>query len=132
MTEQSPRAISHPKLVAFGVPIAICGGVFAARILWEETSLTIQQGPQMIGFSLAHIYPWAFLAPISLALWILVAAITLTISLVRRRRVSWSTWGVLSFAVLVLITISVPPSFWQWSFNGKFASSSQTNAYCGV
>lgn len=30
---------------------------FYLRILWEQTALTWQRGPQMIGFSLAHQHP---------------------------------------------------------------------------
>lgn len=40
-------------LIAIGVPAVLFTAILAGRMLWEETFLTIQQGPQMLGFSLA-------------------------------------------------------------------------------
>ena len=40
-------------LVATGVPAVLFTAILAGRMLWEETFLTFQQGPQMLGFSLA-------------------------------------------------------------------------------
>jgi hypothetical protein len=39
-------------LVAIGVPAVLFTAILAGRMLWEETFLTFQQGPQMLGFSL--------------------------------------------------------------------------------
>jgi hypothetical protein len=51
--------------------------VLAGHLIWEETALTIRQGPQMIGFSLIHSSYGAilFLAPLIFALWFLAALV---------------------------------------------------------
>ena len=38
-------------LLAFGIPTILFTVILAGRIVWEETFLTIQQGPQMIGLA---------------------------------------------------------------------------------
>jgi len=58
-------------LVGLGVAATLFTGMLAGRMVWEETSLTLQEGPQMLGFSLAHgAGAILFLAPILLSLWI--------------------------------------------------------------
>ncbi|MGD0893860.1 MAG: hypothetical protein ABR923_20245, partial [Terracidiphilus sp.] len=68
-TRQSSRV-----LTSLGVLAILFTATLVARMLWEETSLTIREGPQMLGFSLAH-GPGAilFLAPVTLVLWLLIA-----------------------------------------------------------
>jgi hypothetical protein len=93
-------------------------------MLWEETSLTIREGPQMLGFSLAH-GPGAilFLAPVTLVLWLLIAVVVLAVCLWRRRSLSKRYWSTLAVAILVLGTLSIPPEFWQWLMIGTFSAS---------
>jgi len=75
---------SSKALVSVGVAATVLTGVLAVRMVWEETSLTIQEGPQMVGFSLAH-GPGAVLlfAPIILVIWIATAIVVLLIGLLR-------------------------------------------------
>jgi NO-binding membrane sensor protein with MHYT domain len=80
-------------LVGLGIAATLFTGMLAARMVWEETSLTWQQGPQMLGFSLAHgAGAVLFLAPILLSLWILVALIVLVVCLLRKRKIPGSYW----------------------------------------
>jgi hypothetical protein len=112
-------------------PFAICGMVtvfftamFAGRILWEETLLTWRQGPQMLGFSLAH-GSWVvlFLAPMALSTWLAVAFIALVVYLFKRRRPSFATLATASAGVMIIGLLSIPPQFWIWLFAGSFARS---------
>jgi hypothetical protein len=122
----SKPTVSLPnKLAIVGVPVILLAVALTSRIVWEETALTMQQGPQMIGFSLAHGSGAVLLfAPILLVLWLLIALVTAIVSLVRKRRLSRWFWSTGAIAVLVLGALSLPPVFWQWLFLGSFARSS--------
>jgi hypothetical protein len=111
-------------LVAIGVPLVLFTAIFAGRMLWEETFLTVQQGPQMLGFSLAHGGGAVlFLAPFLLALWLLVALVTVAVCLWRKRLLSRWHWLTLASAIVTLGVLSIPPAFWQWAFIGTCAKS---------
>ena len=111
-------------LVGLGIAATLFTGMLAARMVWEETSLTWQQGPQMLGFSLAHgAGAVLFLAPILLSLWILVALIVLVVCLLRKRKIPGSYWLTLGGALAVIGILSIPPVFFQWSLIGSFAKS---------
>jgi hypothetical protein len=111
-------------LIFSGILLVSFAAVFMVRIVWEETLLTLRDGPQMVGFSLAH-GSWVFLlfAPILLALWFLMAFITMIGSLWRRRRLSKGLWLTLAAAAIVLGVVSLPEAFWQSMFIGSFAKS---------
>jgi hypothetical protein len=93
-TKQSGRW--QRVLVLAGVPVIFLTAILAVRIVWEETFLTLQHGPQMIGFSLAH-GPAAVLlfAPLLLAAWFVVAFLTMAVTLWRKRRLSIWFWSCL-------------------------------------
>lgn len=111
-------------LVASGVPVVVLTALFAARMVWEETVLTFQQGPQMLGFSLAHRRgAILFLTPILLTLWLFVALVTMAACLWRKRSLSKWYWSTLASVVLTLGVLSIPAAFWQWAFIGTFARS---------
>lgn len=115
---------SHRTLLVIGVLLIVFAALLAARITWEETFLTFQQGPQMVGFSLAH-GPGAilFIAPFILALWLVVTLIIMTVSLVKKKPLSRPFWSILAAAVLVISVLSIPAEFWQWMFIVSFAKS---------
>jgi len=110
-------------LIAFGMPAIFFATLLAARLTWEETILTIEQGPQMVGWTIAHIFPFMFLAPLALAFWFLIAVIVLIASLIRRRPLSPLFWSTFAAGALVLGLFFVPGEFWQWAFIGSFARS---------
>ena len=111
--------------LSIGVLAILFAAVLAGRTVWEETFLTIRDGPQMLGFSLAHgSGAILFLAPVALVLWLVIALVALGISLWRRRRLSNRYWSIVGGAVLVLGIIAIPPEFWQWLMIGSFAKSS--------
>jgi hypothetical protein len=90
-------------------PIAL---LFAARIAWEKTLLTWSQGPQMVGFSLMHTYPFFMMAGVlcSLALMVwLVTAIWYFIA--RRREVRVIDSVMIAGALFVVVAIFTPDNF---------------------
>ncbi|MGA7313662.1 MAG: ankyrin repeat domain-containing protein [Silvibacterium sp.] len=96
----------------------------AARMVWEETFLTLREGPQMVGFTLAHgVGAILFLAPLLLCIWLLIALVATVISLCHKRPLSTWYWSTLASAILTLGFLSLPASFWQWMFIGTFATS---------
>lgn len=98
--------------------------LLAARIIWEETLLTWREGPQMVGFSLAHgAGAILLLAPLLLTLWLLAAIIRLVLYLIKKRKISAITWATFSVAILTFVLLVIPPNFWQWQFAGTFAKS---------
>jgi hypothetical protein len=115
---------SFKALVSVGVAASVFTAILAGRMVWEETSLTIQQGPQMLGFSLAHGSGVVlFLAPVVFLLWILAAIVVLVVCLLRKTPLSRWYWLTLGSAVGIVGILSIPPVFWQWSLIGIFAGS---------
>lgn len=111
-------------LVLTGVPIVLATVALTARMVWEETFLTLRDGPQMLGFALAHgAGAVLFLAPLLLALWLLIALIALVVCLWRKRALSRWYWSTVVCAILTLGVLSIPTSFWQWMFIDAFARS---------
>jgi len=112
-------------LFAIGIPANIFAAILTARITWEETSLTLQQGPQMIGFSLAHGFgAILFLSPLVLAIWLIVALITLVVSAIRKKKIGKYFSFCCIAAVVILGVLSLPTAFWQYVFIANFAKSS--------
>ena len=123
--ETKQRGRWQRVLVFAGIPVIFFSAILTARIVWEETSLTLQQGPQMIGFSLAHgAGAILLLAPILLAAWFAVAFLTMVVTLWRRSRLSKWLGPCLGTSVVVFVVLVLPPAFWQWLFIGSFAKSS--------
>lgn len=115
---------SYPGLLITGVLLLIATASLAARLIWEETALTIHDGPQMIGFSLAHGYfAPLLLAPLLLALWLVVALVVMVFALRRKQRLHPTFWSTLAAAVAVLAVLSLPATFWQWLLVRRFANS---------
>ena len=111
-------------LVFSGIPLILFAAVLAVRIVWEETLLTLREGPQMLGFSLAH-GPGVillFALPLLIA-WLAVAFVTMVVSLSRRKRLSRGFWLTVVCAGVVLGVSALPATFWQWMFIERFAQS---------
>jgi hypothetical protein len=116
------KETSSGFLIVGGVSL-VFGALFAARIAWEETFLTISRGPQMIGFAIAHIFPITFLLPIPLVFWFVIAVVVVIVSLIRRRPLPPRFWSTFTVAALVVGVLLLPAEFWQWAFIGCFAKS---------
>jgi hypothetical protein len=115
---------SHPVLLLIGIPLIFFAALLAWRTIWEETSLSLEQGPQMIGFSMAH-GPFAIFlfVPIILMFWLVVALIVMGVSLWRRQSLSKLFWASISAGSLAIATLSLPQAFWQYILIQSFAKS---------
>jgi ankyrin repeat protein len=95
-----------------GLLCVLLSAILCARLVWEQTALSVQSGPQMVGFSLAHSGYGALLllGPIAGIVW----AIAVVVVAVRRK--SWRhpvRLGLLgAFGVCILLML-VPYGFWQ-------------------
>lgn len=92
------------------------GLAFAARIAWEKTVWTVVRGPQMVGYSLAHMYPGFFvggaLCSILLAFWLIPALVYLV---ARRKDISAFDIVMVFIALFVAAAIVTPESFFASS-----------------
>src|SRR6478609_2595826 len=69
-TQTLPRSIR-----TWGWLASLGTGVLAADLVWEQTILTWTQGPQLVGFSLAHTFGVLLIPfPLLLSLWLVVVA----------------------------------------------------------
>jgi hypothetical protein len=119
---------AHPILVSIGLFLLFFGIAFTCRVVWEETSLTWQQGPQMVGFSLAHgYYAPLMLAPFFVAVWLIVAVIAAIVDFARKQAANKVLFTAIGISVAMLGTLSLPGTFWQWAFIGSFAKSPHAN-----
>jgi hypothetical protein len=97
-------------------PVAM---LFAARVAWEKTILTWEQGPQMVGFSMMHIHPiFSIFDPIfsifgalccfSIMLWLFPSAVYMF-----RRRRNMSLLDGLMFvsSLLIAVAMILPDTF---------------------
>jgi hypothetical protein len=92
--------------VVVGAPFGL---LFALRILWEKTSLTARQGPQMIGFSLAHLHPELFLPGVAscfmLIAWLIPALIFVILK--KGRLASWE-YAMLAGSIVAALAMFLP------------------------
>jgi uncharacterized membrane protein YqaE (UPF0057 family) len=71
---------------------------FAGRIAWEKTVWTWTEGPQEIGFSLAHMYPGFFVLGLISSYLLMVLTIPVAVWLVK----GWKSRSVVDIAMLIL------------------------------
>jgi hypothetical protein len=117
MTERQP-----PRwLIATGVPLTVAVGVLAVRLIWEQTLLSWNRGPQMVGFSLTHsgVGVLLFVALILAFFWFVAMLVFIGI----RRRVGGKLALVtVSICALSLAALSIPYSWWQTAFASRLAA----------
>lgn len=119
-----PPKQSHTVLLFIGAPFILITSLLAWRFVWEETSLSLERGPQMIGFSMAH-GPFVIflLAPVAVLVWLIPAIIVTIASLWRRIPLSSLFWTTLSVAITTPVLLALPPVFWQYVMIERFAKS---------
>jgi hypothetical protein len=101
--------------------LRLCGWVilavqslFIARIVYESTFLTCWNGPQMVGFALAHTGPGIFLLGIFfLPLGALFLLLMVVFGLFKRLRFNRSEWLLLDAYVLGFLLLGIPYSAWE-------------------
>lgn len=112
---QSNTRVGVPKLwTVTGYLLVAVVAVFSSRIVYEETVLTWTNGPQMIGFAMAHTMPLMLLAGliglVGGLLWILVSLVLLYR---RRFRVPFFDWLPVVLLFLLGVTILTPYEMWE-------------------
>jgi len=115
------------KLAWFGVVCVLPTALLAVRLVWEQTVLSVESGPQMVGFSLAHSgLALLLLAPLVAAVWSLAVLVTA----IRKR--SWRSplrMGLLcAYGVSVLLML-VPYGYWQRLFVTTHAHGKYVGEY---
>ena len=94
----------------------------AARLIWEMTVLTWKQGPQMVGFSLAHgVGVLLFLFPLLLCLWLLAVITQFIVWKTKQQAPASSSWTAASCGLLLVAVLSLPQSFWNVVFVRQLA-----------
>lgn len=96
----------------------------AARFIWEMTALSWAQGPQMVGFALAHGHGPSFLLifPPLLLVWLLIATLYLGWKFWKIRRISLLSLQAIISTVVLFVILSLPQGFWVRLFIERFAS----------
>jgi|GEM_PF-4425893 hypothetical protein len=92
--------------------LAPLGFLFTTRIAYEKTVLTWLNGPQMIGFSMMHMFPTFFifgaLSCYGLMIWPLIAAYFL----IRRfRAISITDIAMSMLCILAIVITAIPDNF---------------------
>ncbi len=98
--------------------VALPGAVAAAaRLFYEQGILTWQQGPQMVGFSLVHIYPGLFIFMIGSVLlahvYLILAFAAVIWRAARKMSTSWINWLQIALAIVCIGVFYIPYSAWQ-------------------
>ena len=107
-------------LIAAGALLTLVDSAFAVRLVWEQTVLSWERGPQMVGFSLMHGGAGViFLAVLAASFLWLVA----TLALAAKRRSLGGPLGLatISICAISLSAILIPYSWWQTAFTSKLA-----------
>ena len=128
MDAQSEKLIARLPLWLrlVGAVFFIGSLMLAARIVWEQTVWTWEQGPQMVGFSLAHGYGAPLLLfPFFLFIWtIAVLGLTLGTKIKNKRmKIAPMRWVVLGLAILIFVLPGLPESFWERVFIRQMSAS---------
>lgn len=99
-----PKWLFVPWLI--GAPFGL---VFALRIPWEKTILTARQGPQMIGFSLAHLHPELLLLGVPSCLLLVAWLVPALIVFVRKRgHLTISEYAMVLGSVVAALAMFLP------------------------
>jgi len=88
------------------------------RLVYEQTAMTWSQGPQMIGFTIAHTMPFLLISGLvgnlACLAWIVCSLSYLGWSAIRHRRLSPNVyWFPLSAVLFSLILAAIPYDSWQ-------------------
>jgi len=123
MTQGTSTSRPFPRFLALlGIPFSVIAALLAIRLIWEQTVLTWEQGPQMVGWSLMHdeVGVVALVALWISFLWIVP---TLVMGIVRRGFGGRLGTVVVSLYATSVLALLVPYSWWQLAFTSKLAHS---------
>ena len=111
-------------LVITGALVSVGSIVLEIRLIWEQTVWTWEQGPQMVGFSLAHGAGAILLVfPLLLVGWMFVVILLTARSWIRKNRIAVVRWVVLALTLTLVVIGELPDGFWQRLFITRMAAS---------
>jgi len=113
---------SLPKgLVITGGAVVVIAWLFAARLLWEQTVLSWDSGPQNVGFAIMHTGLGGLLIIVLYGglLWVLAVLIAMAV-----KQTLGGPWiiGLLACYGLAWAAISAPYGFWQRLFIDRYST----------
>jgi hypothetical protein len=113
--QEDPSRRRLPVRLEYAGWFVLPGTLFlCARILYEETIMTVSRGPQMVGFSLVHAMPLLFVAGmlsfVGANLWVGAAAICIAF---RKQRPMGMQLIQLILLIISLGLLYIPYSFWE-------------------
>lgn len=120
----SPKgAVVSPALSGAAAVASVGSVLLAGRLAWEQTVWSWENGPQMVGFSLAHGPGMVLLlCPVLLAVTLVLLLVVTARDLARRRRVPWRRWGGMGLASVCLSLANISYGFWQRLFVDRIAT----------
>src|ERR1700693_3623682 len=104
MDAQSEKLIARLPLWLrlVGAVFFIGSLMLAARIVWEQTVWTWEQGPQMVGFSLAHGFGAVlFLFPLLLVILTAVVIAVTVHNTIKKKQIERERWLALAMSVFL-------------------------------
>ena len=113
-----------PKVLSIsGWTVSIPCVLYALRLIWEQTLLTWQNGPQMVGFALSHsglilIFEIGRLAAI---IWLVVYFL---LAIIKRTTGTYVTYAPALIITISLLLLMAPYSTWKHIFSSQLANSS--------
>ncbi len=116
-------------LLSWGILAGLANLPLAVRLIWEQTLLTWDRGPQMIGFSMAHAFPFLLLTPLLLLPWVLAAVVLSLYRLIRKQSLGRRWIGILSAGILLSGIPFVPYSVWQSIFASQLAQGPHVSSF---
>jgi hypothetical protein len=101
--------VAGTLILIFALPLIV-------RILWEETFLTCERGPQAVGFAMGHVMPALLILG---SLGVLVALIWLAcaayLALWKRIRLTVTDRVFVATVLILVCLMFVPYGFWEYS-----------------
>lgn len=93
------------------------GGLLASRLVYEQTVLTWQEGPQTVGFTMIHAFPelliLGLLGDLCILVWLLgFLVIAARRGIKKRPQATWSAW--MQFVLLAVVLGAQPVSYGAW------------------
>jgi hypothetical protein len=129
-TQNMRRPLSLPvPLTVVGLLTIAAATALALRLVWEQTALSWRDGPQMVGFSIAHQFPLLLFAPFPLLAWLAVLVVSILTGLARRRRIARGLWVHVACVVFVAMLLALPYGVWQWLFVDRIVSGRHAAAF---
>lgn len=124
----SPTSSKLPVWVVISGAALFLGTLMLfCRLVWEQTVWTWENGPQMVGFSLAHGGGAVlFLFPIGFMVWTLGLVIATISSLFKKKRISRGRWLSIGAIVVLFAVGSLPEGFWERVFVSRMATSTHS------